>query len=127
MQHAIAVVIVGAGLSLIGTAQAGVDTSGLRLVTGQSQGQSQHQSSGTMSPEEQAGKSQETPSHSQFGGAEKDQGTRERQHRQYPESAQHLGPQEDHQGQGSQGASGSGKTRPGHEDKKQDAVSGVGR
>ncbi len=123
MQHTIAVVIVGAGLSLIGTAQAGVDTSGLRLVTGQSQ----HQSSGTMSPEQQAGKSQETPSHSQFGGAQKDQGTRERQHQQYPESAQHLGPQEDHQGQGSQGASGSGKTRPGHEDKKQDAVSGVGR
>src|SRR5215212_6182322 len=84
MQHAIAVVIVGAGLSLVGTAQAGVDTSALRFVTGQSQ----HQSSGTMSPDEQARKSQETPSHSQFGGAAKDQSTRERQHPQYPESAQ---------------------------------------
>ena len=123
MHHAIAVVIVGASLSLIGTSQAGVDTSGIRLVTGQSQ----HQSSGTMSPDEQARKSQETPSHSQFGGAPKDQDTRDRQHRQYPESAQHLGPQEDDQGQGSKGASGSGKTRPGHEDKKQDAVSGVER
>jgi hypothetical protein len=123
MHHAIAVAIVGASLSLVGTSQAGVDTSGLRLVTGQTQ----PQSSGTMSPEEQARKSQETPSHSQFGGAPKDQETRERQHRQYPESSQHLGPQEDDHGQGSKGASGGGKPRPGHEDKKQDAVSGIQR
>jgi hypothetical protein len=30
-----------------------------------------------------------------FGGQPKDQETRERHHPQYPESAQHLGPQED--------------------------------
>lgn len=30
-----------------------------------------------------------------FGGQPKDQATRERHHPQYPESAQHLGPQED--------------------------------
>ena len=127
MLHGIATVMVTAGLSLAGTAGTGVHaTDGLLMpVTGQSQ--QQQQSSGTMSPSEQAKQSQETPSHSQFGGAAKDQATRERQHTQYPESAQHLGPQEDNQGQGSRGTSGSEKTRPGHQDQKQDAVSGVGR
>ena len=126
MLHGIAAVMVSAGLSLAGTAEAGVPaTDGLlMLVTGQQQSQ---QSSGTMSPSEQAKQSQDTPSHSQFGGTAKDQATRERQHSQYPESAQHLGPQEDNQGQGSRGTSGSDKTRPGHEDQKQDAISGVGR
>lgn len=125
MLHGIAAGVLITGLSLAGSAQAGVQaTDGLVvLVTGQSQ----QQSSGTMSPSEQAKQSQETPSHSQFGGAAKDQATRERQHKQYPDSAQHLGPHEDEQGQGSRGTSGSGKTRPGHDDQKQDAVSGVGR
>ena len=126
MRYGIAAVMITAGLGLAGTAQAGVQASDglLTLVTGQSQ--QQQQSSGTMSPSEQAKQSQETPSHSQFGGAGKDQATRDRQHRQYPESAQHLGPQEDNQSQG-RGTSGSDKTPPGHADQKQDAISGVGR
>lgn len=116
MTHVSAIVFLGAGLYLTGTAYAGVDALQGRTipVTGQSSQSKEHQ-------KEQARQSQETPSHSQFGGAPKDQEARERHHPQYPESAQNLGPQED------QGSKGGSKTKPGHEEKKQDAVSGVGR
>lgn len=124
MMHVVAVVFFGAGLCLSGTAYSGIESvQGSKiLVTGQSQPSSQQQEQS----QEQARTSQETPSHSQFGGAEKDQAARERHHSQYPESAQHLGPQEQDQDTGSKGAGG-GKTKPGHEDKSPDAVSGVGR
>ncbi|MBD0315396.1 MAG: hypothetical protein ICV75_01780 [Nitrospiraceae bacterium] len=117
------IVLAAAGLILSTTAytpSVSAGGSGITPVASQS-------TSGSSSEEqrnkEQAQKSQETPSASQFGGAPRDQETRERHHRQYPESAQHLGPQEEEQGQSSKGG---GKTRPGHEEKRKDAGSGVG-
>jgi len=71
---------------------------------------------------EEARRSQNTPSHSQFGGAPKDQGTRERQHPQYPETAQHLGPRDAESNTGGNQASPSGKPQ-----KRNDAISGVGQ
>jgi len=118
MNHVGALVLVGAGLYVTGAIEAVADVSPKPaiLVTGQS-------SQSKESRKEQARKSQETLAHSQFGGAAKDQETRERHHPQYPESAQHLGPQEE---QSSKGTSG-GKAKSDHEEKAQDAVSGVGR
>lgn len=126
MKHVLPVVIAAAGLGLSPAAfghSPSADGSPVTLVTSQSQSQS-GSSSQQQRHEEQARTSEETPAHSQFGGAPKDQETRERHHQQYPESAQHLGPQEEEQGQSSKG---SGKTKPGHEDTRKDAGSGAGR
>ena len=112
MNQVFPIVLAAAGLTLSTVA---VAPSVSAAASGPSSEQQRH--------EEQAKKSQETPAASQFGGAPKDQDARERHHRQYPESAQHLGPQEEEQGQSSKD---SGKTRPGHEEKRKDAVSGVG-
>jgi hypothetical protein len=123
MKQVLPIVIATAGLSFSVAAYgppASMAGSEVTPVTGQSRSGS---SSEQQRHEEQARQSQDTPSHSQFGGAPRDQDTRERHHQQYPESAQHLGPQEEEQGQSSKG---SGKTRPGHEEKRKDAGSGVG-
>jgi hypothetical protein len=56
-----------------------------------------------------------------FGGQPKDQDARERHHPQYPDSAQHLGPQED---QAATNASSRSSEQSEHE---RAAVSGVGR
>src|SRR4051812_413636 len=42
-----------------------------------------------------SGEANQPAASTDFGGQPKDQEARERHHRQYPESAQHLGPQED--------------------------------
>lgn len=128
MKHFVSIIIAGAGLCMAGTtfAHSTSDDSGrATTVTSQSK---QSKSEGTSEQDrhrEQAKESQETPAHAEFGG-HKDPEARARQHPQYPESAQHLGPQEEEQGQGSK-AGGSSKTRPGHEEQKKDAISGVGR
>ncbi len=60
--------------------------------------------------------------HQDFGGQPKDQEARERHHPQYPESAQHLGPQED------QSASNQSTDRSREAtDQERAAVSGVGK
>ncbi len=56
-----------------------------------------------------------------FGGQPKDQAARERHHPQYPESAQHLGPQE----QNASGPEGRQLGEPTEQEKA--AVSGVGK
>jgi hypothetical protein len=135
MKHLVSIVIAGAGLCMVGTTFAH-STSGdhgqATVVTSQSKQSKPDQSKQSKSEStseqerhgEQAKQSQETPAHTEFGG-DKNPDARSRQHPQYPESAQHLGPQEEEQGQGSK-AGGSGKPRPGHEEKS-DAISGVGR
>ena len=67
---------------------------------------------------------QDTPmaSHHEFGGQPKDQETRERHHPQYPESSQHLGPQEDQ----SASNQATDRSREGTEQERA-AVSGVGK
>ena len=60
--------------------------------------------------------------HQEFGGAPKDQEARERHHPQYPENAQHLGPQED------QSASNQATDRAREQtEEERAAVSGVGK
>ncbi len=118
----IVAVMGGAARCLMGTTPAYSSGEGLiKLVGSQSQSnpsdKQQHQQHN-----EQARQSQETPAYSEFGGAQKDQETRERHHQQFPESAQHLGPQEDEQGQ--RGAAGNGKPRLGHEEKSHEAGAG---
>ena len=56
-----------------------------------------------------------------FGGQPKDQEARERHHPQYPESARHLGPQEDQPAASDAGQSG------GQTEAERAAVSGVGK
>lgn len=123
-------IALGAALCVAGTAYAH-STPGNQAVLTPASGQSHSQSSSGSSSsqrgqtEQQAKESQDTPAHTEFGGQPKDDAARERHHQQYPESAQHLGPQEDEQSQGSRGTG--GKTKSGHEDTRQDAVSGMGR
>ena len=124
MTRLVSIIIAGAGLCVGGAAYAhslSVHEAAATPVSGpsRSQSSSDRQSQRDQTKEEQAKKSRETPSHTEFGGQPRDQEARERHHQQYPESAQHLGPQEDQQGQGS---------HPGGQESKQpDAVSGVGR
>lgn len=95
------------------------------LVTGQSQSQSQGsgRSQGQdQRMQDQAKESRQQPSHTEFGGQPADQAARERHHQQYPESAQHLGPQEGDHPQGAQRSGGEGG-----QGSRQDAVSGVGK
>ena len=57
-----------------------------------------------------------------FGGQPKDQEARERHHPQYPDSAQHLGPQQDQKGVSNEAAQSREQTEA-----ERAAVSGVGK
>lgn len=57
-----------------------------------------------------------------FGGQPKDQAARERHHPQYPDSAQHLGPQEDQTATSSEAQQSGEQT-----EQERAAVSGVGK
>jgi hypothetical protein len=123
MTRLVSMIIAAAGVCVGGAAYAhslSVHEAAAAPVSGPSRSQSSPDRQSTQrdqTKDEQAKKSRETPSHTEFGGQPRDQEARERHHQQYPESAQHLGPQGDEQR--SEGA--------GKEGHAPDAVSGVGR
>jgi hypothetical protein len=115
MKKSLSLMAAGAGLCLAGAAY-GHDSATHQKATPMA---NQSQSSDQQRQKQQAKQSEETPAHTEFGGQAKDQEARERHHQQYPDIAQQLGPQGGDKGQAQEG-----HTR--REDKKQDAVSGVG-